>query len=90
MLDGVPPGPWALGNGLHLPDDLGSCRFLSLQDPGGHQVPPSQAQSWQGDLAQFFAAIGRLSQDELKKVENSSYVTDKFLKLIKTPLPSYK
>ena len=51
---------------------------------------PSQAQSWQGDLAQFFAAIGRISQDELKKVENSSYVTDKFLKLIKTPLPSYK
>ena len=48
---------------------------------------PSQAQSWQGDLAQFFAAIGRISQDELKKVENSSYVTDKFLKLIKTPLP---
>ena len=51
---------------------------------------PSQAQSWQGDLAQFFAAIGRISQDELKQVENSSYVTDKFLKLIKTPLPSYK
>ena len=51
---------------------------------------PSQAQSWQGDLAQFFAAIGRISQDELKKVENSSYVTDKFLKLIKTPLPSNK
>ena len=51
---------------------------------------PSQAQSWQGDLAQFFAAIGRISQDELKKVESSSYVTDKFLKLIKTPLPSYK
>ena len=51
---------------------------------------PSQAQSWQGDLAQFFAAIGRISQDEIKKFENSSYGTDKFLKLIKTPLPSYK
>ena len=43
-----------------------------------------------GRSGQFFAAIGRISQDELKKVENSSYVTDKFLKLIKTPLPSYK
>ena len=51
---------------------------------------PSQAQNWQGELAQFFAAIGRISQDDLKKIESSSYVTDKFLKLIKTPLPSYK
>lgn len=51
---------------------------------------PSQAQNWQGELAQFFAAIGRISQDDLKKIESSAYVTDKFLKLIKTPLPSYK
>lgn len=51
---------------------------------------PSLAQSWQGELAQFFASIGRISQDDLKKIESGSYVTDKFLKLIKAPLPSSK
>ena len=48
---------------------------------------PSQAQNWQGELAQFFASIGRLSQDELKQIEGSAYVTDKYLKMVK-PVPA--
>lgn len=51
---------------------------------------PSLAQSWQGELAQFFASTGRISQDDLKKIESGSHVTDKFLKLIKDTLPSSK
>lgn len=51
---------------------------------------PSQAQHWQGELAQFFAAIGRINQDELKKIEGAPYVTDKYLKLVKTPIADYK
>ena len=34
-------------------------------------------------VAQFFTSIGSITPDELKKVENASYVTDKFLKLVK-------
>ena len=43
----------------------------------------STVQQWQADTAQFFASIGSITPDELKKVENASYVTDKFLKLVK-------
>jgi hypothetical protein len=31
-----------------------------------------------------------INKDELKRVEDGSYATDKFLKLIKKPIPSYK
>lgn len=51
---------------------------------------PSQAQQWQTELARVFAANGRISAEELKKIEDSAYVTDKFLKMVKAPLPSYK
>ena len=47
-------------------------------------------QQWQADTAQFFASIGSITPDELKKVENGAYATDKYLKLVKTPIPSYK
>lgn len=50
----------------------------------------SQAQHWQSQIAKFFAGVGRINQEELKKVESGSYATDKFLKLVKTPIPSYK
>ena len=43
----------------------------------------STVQQWQADTARFFASIGSITPDELKKVENASYVTDKFLKLVK-------
>ena len=50
----------------------------------------SKAQYWQSEMARFFAEIGSINKDELKKVEDGSYATDKFLKLIKKPIPSYK
>ena len=50
----------------------------------------STAQKWQSDIAKFFASVGSINKDELKKVENASYVTDKFLKLVKQPIPDYK
>ncbi|MEG1610266.1 MAG: ABC transporter substrate-binding protein [Bilophila sp.] len=50
----------------------------------------SEAQRWQSEMAKFFAAIGSISQDELKKVEKGDYATDKFLKLVKTPIAPYK
>ena len=43
----------------------------------------STVQQWQADTAQFFASIGSITPDELKKVENASYVADKVLKLVK-------
>ena len=50
----------------------------------------SKAQYWQSEMARFFAEIGSINKDELKRVEDGSYATDKFLKLIKKPIPSYK
>ena len=50
----------------------------------------SKAQYWQSEMAKFFAGIGSINPAELKKVEDGSYATDKFLKLVKKPLPSYK
>ncbi len=50
----------------------------------------STAQKWQSDIAGFFAQIGRISAEDLKKVGSGDYATDKFLKLVQTPVPSYK
>ena len=50
----------------------------------------SKAQYAQSEMARFFAEIGSINKDELKRVEDGSYATDKFLKLIKKPIPSYK
>ena len=50
----------------------------------------SEAQYAQSEMARFFAEIGSINKDELKRVEDGSYATDKFLKLIKKPIPSYK
>lgn len=50
----------------------------------------SQAQAWQSEIAKFFMSVGRINSDELKKVESGAYATDKFLKLVKEPIPSYK
>ena len=43
----------------------------------------SEAQYAQSEMARFFAEIGSINKDELKRVEDGSYATDKFLKLIK-------
>lgn len=52
--------------------------------------PESQAAEWQRLIAEFFSSQGKLKPEELKKVETSGYVTDKFLKMVRTPIPDYK
>jgi len=50
----------------------------------------SKAQSWERMLAEFLHANGRLKDAELAKVKKTDWVTDKFLKMVKTPIPPYK
>lgn len=50
----------------------------------------SQVQRWERLLAEFLHANGRLKAEELAKVKKMDWVTDKFLKMVKTPVPSYK
>lgn len=50
----------------------------------------SQAQKWQQNLAAFFTKLGKLSPEENDKVKSADYVTDKFLKMVKQPIPDYK
>ncbi|MBF0530894.1 MAG: ABC transporter substrate-binding protein, partial [Deltaproteobacteria bacterium] len=48
----------------------------------------STAAKWQREVAEFFAAQGRFKPAELEKVNKLGYVTDKFLKMVKTPVPT--
>lgn len=48
----------------------------------------STAAMWQRLIAEFFTAQGRFKPEELEKVNKMGYVTDKFLKLVKTPIPT--
>lgn len=50
----------------------------------------SQAQKWQGEIADFFTTVGRITPAEAKKVQDGKYATNKFLKMVKTPIPAYK
>ncbi|WP_165175370.1 ABC transporter substrate-binding protein [Desulfovibrio sp. ZJ369] len=50
----------------------------------------SQAQEWQGEIADFFTTVGRITPAEAKKVQDGKYATNKFLKMVKTPIPAYK
>lgn len=50
----------------------------------------SLAQMWQGEIAEFFSSVGRITAEEAKKVRDGKYATDKYLKMVKTPIPSYK
>lgn len=43
----------------------------------------STVQRWQADTARFFASIGSITPEELRKVEKASYVTDSYLRLVK-------
>ena len=49
----------------------------------------SEAQQWQRYLAAFFTQLGRLTPEEYERVKNADYVTDKFMKMVKTPIPPY-
>ena len=51
---------------------------------------PSKAQKWHTEIARFFTQTGRITKDDLKKVENAAYVTNTFLKKVKLPIPAYK
>lgn len=48
----------------------------------------STAGKWQNLIGEFFTAQGRFKPEEFAKVKDSAYVTDKFLKMVKTPIPT--
>jgi NitT/TauT family transport system substrate-binding protein/sulfonate transport system substrate-binding protein len=50
----------------------------------------STAQRWERMIAEFLHANGRLKDEELAKVKDGKWVTDKYLKMVKLPIPSYK
>ncbi|MEW5722790.1 MAG: ABC transporter substrate-binding protein [Thermodesulfobacteriota bacterium] len=50
----------------------------------------SEAARWERLIAEWLHANGRLKDDELKKVSQGDWVTDKFLKMVEQPIPSYK
>ncbi len=50
----------------------------------------STAQRWERLIAEFLHANGRLKDEELAKVRGGQWITDKFLKTVKTPIPGYK
>jgi NitT/TauT family transport system substrate-binding protein/sulfonate transport system substrate-binding protein len=50
----------------------------------------STAQRWERMIAEFLHANGRLKDDELAKVKDGKWITDKYLKMVNLPIPSYK
>ncbi|MDR0338896.1 MAG: ABC transporter substrate-binding protein [Desulfovibrio sp.] len=60
---------------------------VALMDASGG---PSTAQKWHTEIARFFTETGRITKDDLKKVESATYVTDTFLKKVQLPIPGYK
>lgn len=51
----------------------------------------SQVQEYERLIAELLLhANGRLKDEELAKVSSGAWVTDKFLKMVETPIPSYK
>lgn len=60
---------------------------LKLLDTSGGE---SEAQRWQRLIAEFLHVNGRLKDEEFAKVKDGAWVTDKFLKMVETPIPSYK
>jgi NitT/TauT family transport system substrate-binding protein/sulfonate transport system substrate-binding protein len=47
----------------------------------------SNADAWQADIADFFTKVGKFQPEERDKVTRMPYVTDKYLKLVKLPIP---
>jgi len=51
----------------------------------------SKAQQYERMIAELLLhANGRLKDQELAKVKDGKWVTDKFLKMVETPIPAYK
>lgn len=51
----------------------------------------SQAQKFERLIAELLLhANGRITDEELAKVSKGDWVTDKYLKMVKTPIPAYK
>jgi NitT/TauT family transport system substrate-binding protein/sulfonate transport system substrate-binding protein len=48
----------------------------------------STAAKWQRLIAEFFTTQGRFTPEEFEKVNKMGYATDKFLKMVKTPIPT--
>lgn len=47
----------------------------------------TKADTWQADLANFFASVGKFSEKERIKAISTPYITDKYLKQVKLPIP---
>jgi ABC-type nitrate/sulfonate/bicarbonate transport system substrate-binding protein len=47
---------------------------------------PSQMEQWLGPILDFFTARGKVKPDERGKVLKSNCITDKFLKMVKSPI----
>jgi len=50
----------------------------------------STAQRWERLIAEFLHSNGRLTDAELAKVSRGDWITGRYLKMVKTPIPSYK
>lgn len=50
----------------------------------------SQSTQWQYDVADFFASIGRFSPAEVQQFKDNKINTDKFLRMVVLPIPSWK
>ena len=52
---------------------------LELFDDTG---APSQVQQWQSELAEFFASVGLITEQNRKELQSSSYVTSKYIDMV--------
>ncbi len=50
----------------------------------------SEVQRWERLIAEFLYKNGRLKKAEYEQVKKGDWITDKYLKMVKTPIPSYK
>ncbi len=50
----------------------------------------SEAQRWERLIAEFLHANGKLTDEEVAKVSRGDWITDRYLKMVETPIPSYK
>lgn len=71
MLNALPADEWTVAGFGSVPGVMGALRFDSYVIMIGNDE----------------SATGRINKDDLKKVGDSKYCTDKFLKLVKLPIP---
>lgn len=50
----------------------------------------SEVQRWEWLIAEWMHANGRLKDADMAKIKSMDWVTGKYLKMVKTPIPSYK